>query len=486
MGLTKGSLPSLLAILPLISGQAAYGLEFAIPSSPPSNSSSLIDSTPLGVSLEFFAFPDYIEKVPLTNSCLSALGEVFGTPPPMRIGGTTQDRATYNASLSLAVSYTVASPDDAPDSLTFGDKFMDLAAGYDGKVTIGVNRRLDDIDNTIAAAKVIQSKLQNLYAIELGNEPNFFESSDPIAHGNAWTAEADAESQVSWQSSVSKGLGDLKDFVQAGVFFDLETFTISYLVEKEENTDSTQYVHSFCHHYYPQSSPSFNLSKLMDHTTIVDGVLAFEEQVRAAEELQKDLIMGETNSATQGGGGISPTYGAGLWILDYMMQATILGVKQLFFHQGTIGNCQYCWWNSNNTVNAPFYGAYFAALALANASQVAQLDSGDTRYAAYVIYDADSKPSRVLLYNSDYYTEGTRGSVDVTLTALSGDSVSVKRLTGDAATTTVEDGKVTIAGQAFTGETCGLSGSENVESVQVDGGVGSFSVGASEALLVYL
>lgn len=32
-------------------------------------------------------------------------------------------------------------------------------------------------------------------------------------------------------------------------------------------------------------------------------------------------------TATQGGGGISPTFGAGLWILDYVMQTVIMGTK---------------------------------------------------------------------------------------------------------------------------------------------------------------
>jgi hypothetical protein len=31
--------------------------------------------------------------------------------------------------------------------------------------------------------------------------------------------------------------------------------------------------------------------------------------------------------ATQGGGGISPTFGAALWILDYVMQSIIMGIE---------------------------------------------------------------------------------------------------------------------------------------------------------------
>lgn len=44
--------------------------------------------------------------------------------------------------------------------------------------------------------------------------------------------------------------------------------------------------------------------------------------------------------ATQGGGGISPTFGAALWILDYVMQTVLMGTNALYFHQGTVGNCK--------------------------------------------------------------------------------------------------------------------------------------------------
>jgi hypothetical protein len=85
---------------------------------------------------------------------------------------TTRDRATYDPSLTTAVSYTVASPTDAPSSLTYGPSFISLAADYGGEIVLGLNRRLNNIANTITAAKLAQSEAANLYAIELGNEPN--------------------------------------------------------------------------------------------------------------------------------------------------------------------------------------------------------------------------------------------------------------------------------------------------------------------------
>jgi hypothetical protein len=48
-----------------------------------------------------------------------------------------RDRATYDASSLAYVTYSVASPLDAPASLTFGPKFMDLASTYLGTVVMG-------------------------------------------------------------------------------------------------------------------------------------------------------------------------------------------------------------------------------------------------------------------------------------------------------------------------------------------------------------
>lgn len=83
-----------------------------------------------------------------------------------------RDRATYDSQSKQEVSYTVADPKDAPATLTFGPSFMSLAATYGGKVILGLNRRLNNLANTIAAAKVAKSEMSNLDAIELGNEPN--------------------------------------------------------------------------------------------------------------------------------------------------------------------------------------------------------------------------------------------------------------------------------------------------------------------------
>lgn len=61
---------------------------FAVPSSVPSSAVS-VDASLLSVSIEFFAFPGYVE-LDGTATCLSNLQSLRGAPPAVRIGGTTQ------------------------------------------------------------------------------------------------------------------------------------------------------------------------------------------------------------------------------------------------------------------------------------------------------------------------------------------------------------------------------------------------------------
>lgn len=138
-----------------------------------------------------------------------------GVWPPIRIGGTTRDRASYDASTSAYVVYSVKNPADAPSTLTFGPKFMTLAGTYKGTVVVGPNRGKNTIENTIAAAKVALSEVENLLAIELGNEFEYYpKDGQPIASGT-WNPSVGAASQNNWMVRVGSALGK-KNIIQAG------------------------------------------------------------------------------------------------------------------------------------------------------------------------------------------------------------------------------------------------------------------------------
>jgi hypothetical protein len=232
-----------------------------------------------------------------------------GVWPSIRIGGTTQDRARYDASTSAYVVYAVASPDDAPSTLTFGPAFMTLAGTYGGSVVVGLNRGKNNLTNTITAAKVAVREMENLLALELGNEPecehrtyslvfecdadrlpDYKSDGQPIAAGT-WNPSTDAASQNIWDVAVGRAV-DMMDIIQAGNSNSLPpTWGAAELVAKE-NATVKRYVLDYAHHNYPGGT----VTSLMSHSGIVRNIRQFDSDIAAARGQGKPYIFGETNS----------------------------------------------------------------------------------------------------------------------------------------------------------------------------------------------
>ncbi|KAI1499740.1 glycoside hydrolase family 79 protein [Biscogniauxia marginata] len=449
-----------------------------------------LDPAPVGVSFEFFAFPSYFTNVTATNQCLSNWKDLTGVWPPIRIGGTTQDRAQYDSQTSAYVVYSVSNPADAPASLTFGSSFLTLAGNYGGTVVAGLNRGKNNIQNTIDAAKVAVAEIDNLIAIELGNEPEYYPNNgQPIASGG-WSPAIDAASQNNWGITVGSAVGK-GPIIQAGNSNDAPpTWGAEELIATENDTVK-QYVKTYAHHNYPGGS----ISSLMSHSGISSNLHVFDADVAAALGEGKPYVFGETNSVSGGGAAsVSPTFGAALWTMDYALRASYSNISRTYFHHGTVGNCQYCFWG-RYSMGAPYYGAYAATALAAGAAHLTALDDGSSSYAAYVAFDGAGAPLRALLYNSDYFAGGgTRPSQTFQVAGLTGSGgggggggLRAKRLTADSALARVDQGgKVSFGGQTFTDGSCEIGGTETFETLTVSGGQATATLGASEALLVYL
>lgn len=216
--------------------------------------------------------------------------------------------------------------------------------------------------------------------------------------------------------------------------------------------------------------------------------------------------------ATCGGGGISPTFGAALWIIDYVLQSALIGVDRLYFHHGTIGNCvsvsfsstlseevayhrtryqAYCWWGQN-AVFSPYYGAVFVSEFLGtDGAKVAALSNDNlTGIAVYAVYSSSGAPLRLLVLNTNYFDgTGTRSTAQVSFSGIATTSGTkqAKRLTAPSATSRVDQGaSVTIGGSGTFAANCARAGTENTEQVSVSQSAFSVAVRAAEALIVYL
>lgn len=367
----------------------------------------------------------------------------------------------------------------------------------------GLNRGKDDISNTIAAAKVARDRVTNLLAIELGNEPeckcliicarqnltstDYTSDGQPIAtKSSSWTPATDAASQNNWDILVGSAISNSssKAIIQAGNSNDSPPKWGAAELIATENSTVKSYVKTYAHHNYPGGT----LTSLMSHSSIVSNMAKFVPEVAAATNVGKEYVLGETNSVSGGGAAaVSPLFGAALWTMDYVLHAAVLDIKRTYFHHGTVGNCQYCFWG-RYTMGAPYYGAYAATAAMAGGKYIQQLDDGKSNYAGYVIFDKKKKPLKALVYNSNFYNgSGTRGGVTFVLAGLALEKLTAKRLTAPSANSRVDQGgNPSFGGQAFVNGTCMISGLEDFEEVDIVNGTATFVVAASEALMVFL
>lgn len=474
----------------LTSSALASTTTFKIPSTAPPTA-AVLDPAPISISYEFFAFPSYFLNVSNTQQCVQNLQNLSGVPPPIRIGGTTQDRAVYDPSLAAYVDYSVPNYTVAPSNLTFGPSFMTLAGTWTGGVVVGLNRGHDNLSNTIAAAKVAVERVPSLYALELGNEPDLYLSNGQqiATDTGTWTPAQDAASEATWQTAVSSALNKTH-IIQAGNFVSgPPTWSAAELVANE-NASALPYIRDWSHHNYNQGGSSANLTTLMNHTDIVDNVATYLPDLAVAAQTGKEYVIGETNSVSGGGAAtVSPTLGGALWVMDFALRAATVGIRRIYFHFGTVGDCAYCWWG-RGTVASPYYGGYFAAAALADGAYIGALDNGTSFMAGYAIYDAAKTPMGVVLYNSVYYDgNGTRPVETFVLEGLQRrSSVQAKRLTAPNGAVSRQDegSNPTFAGQTFANGTCVKQGEEVVETVPVRHGTARFELAASEALLLDL
>ncbi|KAF7307934.1 Glyco-hydro-79C domain-containing protein [Mycena kentingensis (nom. inval.)] len=231
----------------------------------------------------------------------------------------------------------------------------------------------------------------------------------------------------------------------------------------------------------PIIDPQTVFPDFLNHTAHTSLLAPYLNSTAFAQTQGKKMLMFETNTASCGGfNGISDSFAAALWGLDYALQMAYSNFSGAFFHAGG-QNVFYNPFTSPPTNESSFHQwtigpIYYSALVMAeaigpsNQTQVLDLHANNNNEftPAYAIYDA-GKPARVALFN--YITDAS-GTSDVTAVISVGDAtpaaVKVKYL---QAPSVAQKGSYTWAGQTFGGNFASdgrLMGTEDVQSVDCD------------------
>ncbi|KAI2638368.1 glycoside hydrolase family 79 protein [Xylaria nigripes] len=401
-------------------------------------------------SIEFASFPDFAGNLShpnkYSNNLLENLGHFAGMKPYIRVGGNTQDYAIYNPHLRIALKGTVnvtRSP-DYPTTIEIGKAYFESYLTWPNvKFSHGFNlggnhdkRQHDTLVQTAAIACKTLGK-ERLYLWEYGNEPDLYATSSqgPVRPPNYDVADYVAEWLQGTRTirrviaETCPGMLDKKTYGYYAPSFGGVGNKINSGATWKAGYDRDHTVRYFSSHNYIDgaTSPGVTLQgTLMNHTrtrSSVDAHVADFAHI-AASTPGMVQVLGETNSLyNQGTPGLSNSFGAALWGVDFNLYCATVGIRRVHMHMGT--NYRYGSWQPITTdlevigTKAPYYGnvavAAFlgdkpvsvaqAELSQSNHGRETEVGVQDSAYLAFV----HGKLVRAVLINMRAYNHTVEG-----------------------------------------------------------------------------
>lgn len=152
---------------------------------------------------------------------------------------------------------------------------------------------------------------------------------------------------------------------------------------------------------------------LMNHTKVVASVARHTNIIHKISNYSLPYTISETNSLYGGGrAGVSNTFGAALWNLDFSLYSAASNISRINYHMGK--NYWYSAWQPVNTTTAtigtkaPYYGNLAAAAILGDLTsddvQIAELNTSslDGSKSAYSLYHGGSLAKLVAINLQEY------------------------------------------------------------------------------------
>ncbi|KAF9234870.1 glycoside hydrolase family 79 protein [Melanogaster broomeanus] len=425
----------------------------------------------------------------------------------IRVGGNTQDYATLVSSTpdgaALEKYYAQESnPTDTPPVIFTSEiiKMMgEISALTNVRWYLGVP--FNDTENwRLQIAEVGESLLgDHLLGLQAGNEPDLYSR-----HGHR----PDSYGPNDYKNE----FGLLIQAINADSSIPTRTFSLGLTVDTGFATDFNQnlaalavehYPTDNCYAQYGTGTPRTGQEMLPAYLTHKSGqqiVSDYLSSLSYAQTVGKPFVMFETNTASCGGfPGLSDSFTAALWAIDYGLQMAYVNFTSAMFHVGgqsvyynvgapVTNQSTFHQW----TVGPVYYSALFVAEALgpSNRSQVLdlQMNDGNEYTPGYAIYE-NGQPMRVALVN---FVDDSSGASDYTASiSISGAvpaQVKVKYLSAKSVT---QKYNFTWAGQTFgdafssDGRPVGIVDVQTVDCDQLNN-VCNVKVPAPGAALVFL
>ncbi|KAI2470986.1 hypothetical protein F4781DRAFT_388350 [Annulohypoxylon bovei var. microspora] len=477
----------------------------------PSDLSQKIDTSFPGFAFEessFYAYSFDAQGKPNTfsqNLVNSVLGRTGGIPL-LRVGGTSGDHGTFNSSQKDPTNFPATkSKPPMKDGVTIGPSFFNAFENWPGaKFEFMVPFRNTSYSHSLEWAKTGMRHISNesLYALEIGNEPNFY----------SWFKSGHAPEYVKRYTNLQNelkqsipSLGGQKIFQALDTSANFATnLTARDAFEQGLNKIASS-IKQVAFHYYQGQGPK-SLNELQDwvrHSTTVEKMKDFIPNIQYLKNNYKEIGFAFTevgyNVGGGGGGGtIDSNLATALWAVDFQLYCMTVNVKRVNWQQILMSSLNM--WRAVDskagpaTVSANFYSQPFVAdfISKGGNTQVTKLDVGDdskgtlTAYAAY----ESGKLARIALLNLDLWTpqNGTRAPVDFTIKGLHGTSKQVKVHHLSAPNGALAKEGLTYAGLEWTLQSNGVGQHAKNDSslLDINGTDLTVRINATSALLIVL
>lgn len=343
---------------------------------------------------------------------LANLGKIQGTNPIIRVGGNTQDYATYDSSQTEALigSYDFSRSRDYPTTISIGPAYFESYGTWHNisfihGFNLGKNGTIG-LDTLTATVPLVCTSLNGskLAYWQLGNEPDLYKTSSQGPVRPSWWNETYYVDEWLNKTEIMRSLVQqhCPEVIEQGKFkFYSPSFagtgnSLNMIKTWQAGLDSDKDIAFIDSHNYigGATQPGVTLQgTLMNHTSTV---LSVNKHLNESTLLRKytDLpyILGETNSLyNEGAPGLSNSFGATLWGVDFNLYCAATGIARVHMHQGT--DYRYASWQPIDTVNttkgtkAPYYGNIMVVTMLGDLRKgnvsIADLELGSTYNSAY-------------------------------------------------------------------------------------------------------
>ncbi|KAK0200670.1 hypothetical protein DFS33DRAFT_1266366 [Desarmillaria ectypa] len=435
-------------------------------------------------------------QVPFLN--LMANLEKRGGKVNVRIGGNTQETAVLVDSLDGGRMIhkdieNVSSPTETPPLDYTTDLFYimrnisDLVNVY---WYLGIPF-YNTSDFQLAIAEQGQAILGDyLLGLQAGNEPDLYERHGHRSDGYEPSDYVSEVGQLIYAMTSDANIKNRNNLIGPSVatgdwtpemvwdtgFVDTYNDNLAYL--SVEHYPSDNCAAQYGSGYGEARDPQMMFPQYLNHTAGQALAKPYLNSSSYAQSKGKPLVMFETNTASCGGfPGVSDSFGAALWGLDYAMQLAYSNFSGALMHVGGQG-VYYNPFTPPPTNQSTFHQwtigpIYYSALVMAEAlgssksgSQITDLNANDENIytPAYAIYESGN-PVRVALFN---YITDPSGASNYTTSIYTGKDVRQVRVKYLSADSVSQKGSFKWAGQTFGDHFASdgrLMGDEDVQTV---------------------